>query len=102
LIEGARGKRTVTKRRIIAFLIIIFGYSLSYALHTVLGKNSHKGFHEGDFFWVIGMPLICAGVVLFITTLSRQKQINVGIAGKILLLFLIIIWAVGVFALFFW
>ena len=92
----------MTKRRIIAFLIAIFGYSLSYALHTTLGENSHRGFHEGNFFWVIGMPLICIGVALFINTVSEQKKIRLSIAGKILLLFLIVIWVVGVFGLFFW
>ena len=89
----------MTERRVIAFLIAIFGYSLSYALHIMLGKYSYRGFHEGDFFWVIGVSLMCIGVV-FITTLSGQKEISLGIAGKILLLSLIIIWAVGVFAFF--
>lgn len=81
---------------------MIFGYSSSYALHIMLGENLQKSFHKGEFFWVIGMPLICAGGVLFATTLNAQKEINLSLPGKILLLFLIIIWAVGVFMLFFW
>ena len=89
------------KRRFVGILFIIFGYLMSYALYKIFGETLKVAFHHGDFFWIVGMPIMCVGGVLFLTTLNTQRKIFLGLFGKILLSLLGIIWIVAVY-LFFW
>ena len=72
--------------------LVISGVGLisSFILYFVFDRPNNIKFMSSDFFWLIGMPVLCAGLI-FINAKGKE-DLSLGLFGKILLGILSIIW----------
>lgn len=83
--------------RKIGLFITLIGLVLSLILYYFLDIDNSLGFLHSSIFWIIGMPVMCFGAILF--SFSR-KELKIGLFAKILLSLIILFWFVGVISLF--
>ncbi|MEA1897775.1 MAG: hypothetical protein U9N53_08955 [Bacteroidota bacterium] len=74
------------------------GLSSSFILYFVFDRPNNIKFMSSDFFWLVGMPVLCVGLI-FINT-RKKEDLSLGLFGKILLGVLALIWIFMVIMLF--
>jgi hypothetical protein len=91
----------MNKRKISGLILIFAGYILSYALYSILFKEQHVyGFFHSDSFYIIGLPIMFFGAVLFLPFIKKE-DLRIGLFAKILLSIVVLVWlalAVGMIA----
>lgn len=77
------------KRKVIGLGIITVGFLVSYAVSYAKENLSFTDYYGSRYFFLVGMPLIIAGIAMII---FEKEQLSVGIFGKLLLFFIMVIW----------
>lgn len=78
-------------KKSLGIILMVLGFLMSAILFLILGRGDISDFFRTDFFWIIGMPIICVGLVIY-TIAINKKELKIGLFSKILLFILILIW----------